>query len=40
MERRECILVVDDDIMNLRIAEKMLKGQFLVDCVDSGKKVM
>ena len=34
------ILVVDDDIMNLRIAEKMLKGQFLVDCVDSGKKVL
>ncbi|MDD6572749.1 MAG: response regulator, partial [Thermoflexaceae bacterium] len=34
------ILVVDDDIMNLRIAEKMLKGQFQVDCVDSGKKAL
>lgn len=34
------ILVVDDDVMNLRIAEKMLKGQFQAECVDSGEKAL
>lgn len=39
-ESLEHILVVDDDVMNLRIAEKMLKGQFRVECVDSGEKAL
>ena len=34
------ILVVDDDSMNLRIAEKMLNGQFQVESVDSGEKAL
>ncbi len=34
------ILVVDDDVMNLRIAEKMLNGQFRAECVDSGEKAL
>ena len=34
------ILVVDDDAMNLRIADKILKGQFRVDGVDSGEKAL
>lgn len=39
-ERYSRILIVDDDAMNLRIAEKMLSGQFLVDSVDSGEKAL
>lgn len=34
------ILVVDDSDMNLRMAEKMLQGQFQVDSVDSGEKAL
>lgn len=34
------ILVVDDDDMNLRMAQKMLKGQFQVDGVNSGEKAL
>lgn len=39
-EKLPCILVVDDDTMNLRIAEKMLKGQFHVEGVSSGEKAL
>ena len=39
-EARESILVVDDDLMNLRIAEKMLEEQFHVECVKSGKEAL
>jgi putative two-component system response regulator len=34
------ILVVDDDAMNLYIAEKLLQDKFRVDCVDSGEKAL
>lgn len=34
------ILVVDDNTMNLRMAEKMLGRQFQVDSVDSGRKAL
>lgn len=34
------ILVVDDDNMNLRIAQKMLKAKFQVDVVNSGEKAL
>ncbi len=40
MEKLPIILVVDDDAMNLRIAERMLSGQFHVEGVDSGKRVL
>ncbi|MBD5543690.1 MAG: response regulator [Lachnospiraceae bacterium] len=39
-EAKESILVVDDDLMNLRIAEKMLEEQFHVKCVKSGKEAL
>ncbi|MCM1160449.1 MAG: response regulator [Roseburia sp.] len=39
-EAKESILVVDDDVMNLRIAEKMLEEQFRVECVKSGKEAL
>lgn len=39
-EAKESILVVDDDLMNLRIAEKMLEEQFRVECVKSGKEAL
>ena len=34
------ILVVDDDIMNLKIAAKMLGEKFRVDCVESGRAAL
>lgn len=34
------ILVVDDDIMNLRIAEKILQKQFCISKVTSGKEAL
>lgn len=34
------VLVVDDDAMNLQIAEKMLSGGFRVHSADSGKKAL
>lgn len=34
------ILVVDDDVMNLQIAEKMLSDGFQVHSVDSGKRAL
>lgn len=34
------VLVVDDDAMNLKIAEKMLRDRFQVYSVDSGKKAL
>lgn len=39
-EGRSHILVVDDDAMNLRIAEKMLGENFRVSSVDSGEKAL
>lgn len=39
-EGRSHILVVDDDAMNLRIAEKMLMENFMVSSVDSGEKAL
>lgn len=41
-EKEGCshILVVDDDAMNLRIAEKMLMENFVVSSVDSGEKAL
>ena len=35
-EDKATILVVDDDAMNLRIAEKMLESQFRIECVKVG----
>lgn len=32
------ILVVDDDSMNLRVAEKMLEERYFVSCVKSGRR--
>lgn len=32
------ILVIDDDAMNLRIAEKMLEDRFRISCLKSGKE--
>lgn len=40
VEELPLILVVDDDAMNLRIAEKMLNGQFYAASVDSGEKAL
>lgn len=37
---KEHILVVDDDSMNLRIAEKLLGDSFQVDCVKSGQEAL
>ncbi|MBO5373325.1 MAG: response regulator [Lachnospiraceae bacterium] len=37
---KEHILVVDDDAMNLRIAEKILKSIYKVDCVTSGQEAL
>lgn len=34
------IFAVDDDMMNLRIIEKMLEGKFAVSCFDSGEKLL
>lgn len=39
-EDKACILVVDDDVMNLRIAEKMLESQFHIECVKSGREAL
>ena len=39
-EDKACILVVDDDMMNLRIAEKMLESQFHIECVKSGGEAL
>ncbi len=37
---RESILVVDDDRMNLKIAERLLKDTYDVDCVPSGEEAL
>lgn len=34
------ILVVDDDSMNLRVAEKMLEERYVVSCVKSGEETL
>lgn len=34
------IYAVDDDLMNLRIIERMLEGQFAVTCFDAGEKML
>lgn len=39
-EDKATILVVDDDAMNLRIAEKMLESQFHIECVKSGREAL
>ena len=39
-EKRPHILIVDDDAMNLRIAEKMLDDGFRVSSVSSGEKAL
>ena len=38
MDNRECILVVDDDFMNLRVVEHILKDEFEVIGVNSGEE--
>ena len=39
-EEKERILVVDDDTMNLKMAERLLNTQFCVDCVTSGTEAL
>lgn len=39
-EECPCILIVDDDAMNIQIAKKMLGGRFVVKGVESGPKAM
>ena len=40
MDNRECILVVDDDFMNLRVVEHILKDEFEVIGVNSGEECL
>ena len=40
LEDAPCILIVDDDAMNLRIAEKMLEQMFTVRCAKSGEEAL
>ena len=40
MDNRECILVVDDDFMNLRVVEYILKDEFEVIGVNSGEECL
>lgn len=37
---RQCVLVVDDDNMNLRFAQRMLGSYYDVSCVSSGKAAL
>lgn len=37
---RCCVLVVDDDVMNLRIAEHILESKYRVICVKSGEDAL
>ncbi|MCI8669310.1 MAG: response regulator [Lachnospiraceae bacterium] len=39
-EREAYILVIDDDSMNLRIAEKMLGDRFRLTCLKSGREAL
>ena len=39
-EVRAHILVTDDDVMNLKIAEKLLKENYTVSCAASGKEAL
>lgn len=39
-EMKELILVVDDDTMNLRIAERLLEREYRIVCVESGQEVL
>lgn len=39
-EDRERILVVDDDLMNVKIAERLLHSYYFVDCVTSGQDAL
>ncbi len=39
-DEKELILVVDDDRMNLKMAERLLNEQFRVECVTSGKEAL
>ena len=38
MDNRERILVVDDDFMNLRVVEYILKDEFEIIGVNSGEE--
>ena len=40
MDNRECILVVDDDSMNLRVVEHILKNKYEVTGVNSGEECL
>ena len=40
MDNRERILVVDDDMMNLKAVEYILKNEFEVTCVKSGEECL
>lgn len=40
LEETSLILVVDDNALNLRVAEKMLENQFRVETVSSGKAAL
>lgn len=39
-DEKERILVVDDDTMNLKMAERLLESHFFVDCVTSGTEAL
>ena len=39
-EDKEHILIVDDDSMNLRIAERMLEDSYQVECLKSGEEAL
>ena len=39
-ERKEHILVVDDDALTLKVAEDLLGGQYRVSCVKSGEQAL
>ena len=39
-DEEDLILVVDDDIMNLRIAERLLGGRYRIACAASGREAL
>lgn len=40
MEKAAHILIVDDNVMNLQVAERILKDNYKTSCVTSGKKAL
>lgn len=40
VSEKERILIVDDDAMNLHIAQKILEAEYNVDCVKSGEEAL